>query len=597
MFIQNIFSQDPTAAHYKYHDDPYLIPMSIIGKRSFAMAQESGRKSAKWVLENDRKFFNHSVADPPIEAFMPQMVFSEESKVDEENLKALIRDVEVRDSILVYDLLKKQGVKVSEATKLNLMQLLCFYNHEDTLYDEWVEERWFRQGMKGRERQRKTWKDGELAEHIFADLETKDTVAYCTMIRGMCKFCQVDRAYALFQEALDKGIQVDVGTFNSLLSVVNFIKESADLRWDMILDILRTMKDQTLKPNLGTLNAILQTISTMGASRQNARGCALRTLGEFKKLGIEPSLGSWYFILITFCKERGPVSHVLVDIMNQVEGKSFEIQDPKDTFFFVTAMDVCRNHLNDKHLAKRIDMLLHTEHNYNLIGDSYKESIYYRNFLALLCLTEPLDAFMETYHRLVPNIYTPEPGIMSEILKAIDVNGGIEYVPLIWSHMVIFDHANRENLLTQLLQIMIQNAPDSLPMIDTFSSIAFDMWKKLLELQELRVQQIRLSGQILGDILLILARGGALEQAAEVFVKIDKSENELIGEPTPDALELFANLCITEKQPTLAISVLQYMVENGYAEAKTIGDKLLEVLTLDEVQRAKVMRLLGKTFE
>lgn len=34
---------DPTAAHYKYHDDPFLIPQSISGKRTFALAQEAGR--------------------------------------------------------------------------------------------------------------------------------------------------------------------------------------------------------------------------------------------------------------------------------------------------------------------------------------------------------------------------------------------------------------------------------------------------------------------------------------------------------------------------------------------------------------------------
>lgn len=34
---------DPTAAHYKYHDDPFLIPMSNQGKRTFALAQEAGR--------------------------------------------------------------------------------------------------------------------------------------------------------------------------------------------------------------------------------------------------------------------------------------------------------------------------------------------------------------------------------------------------------------------------------------------------------------------------------------------------------------------------------------------------------------------------
>ena len=48
---------DPTAAHYKYHDDPFLIPMSNIGKRTFAMAQESGRKSAKWIRQENSKLF------------------------------------------------------------------------------------------------------------------------------------------------------------------------------------------------------------------------------------------------------------------------------------------------------------------------------------------------------------------------------------------------------------------------------------------------------------------------------------------------------------------------------------------------------------
>lgn len=48
---------DPTAAHYKYHDDPFLIPMSNIGKRTFAMAQEAGRKAAKWIKQEHQDFF------------------------------------------------------------------------------------------------------------------------------------------------------------------------------------------------------------------------------------------------------------------------------------------------------------------------------------------------------------------------------------------------------------------------------------------------------------------------------------------------------------------------------------------------------------
>jgi pentatricopeptide repeat domain-containing protein 3 len=72
----------------------------------------------------------------------------------------------------------------------------------------------------------------------------------------------------------------------------------------------------------------------------------------------------------------GPVSSILVDIMDAIEGQTFDTKDPKDTFFFVTAMDICRNHLQDIDLAHRVNKLLLAGDNYNLIGDSLKESIY-----------------------------------------------------------------------------------------------------------------------------------------------------------------------------------------------------------------------------
>lgn len=48
---------DPTAAHYKYHDDPYLIPTSTVGKRTYAMAQEAGRKAARWICQEHPELF------------------------------------------------------------------------------------------------------------------------------------------------------------------------------------------------------------------------------------------------------------------------------------------------------------------------------------------------------------------------------------------------------------------------------------------------------------------------------------------------------------------------------------------------------------
>uniref|UniRef100_A0A1B0C5U0 Uncharacterized protein n=1 Tax=Glossina palpalis gambiensis TaxID=67801 RepID=A0A1B0C5U0_9MUSC len=223
--------RDATAAHYKYHDDPYLIPTSNITKRTYAMAQEAGRKAAKWIKEEHRDLFKHQEAEPHIKAFAPKLIFTENSEVALQTLEELIQLFEVRDAVFVYNLLKKKGLEINSETKQNLLELVSFYNNEEPLSEDLYEERSFRQSNESRERNRKTWKDGDLAEQLFHEIEPKTEKAYAALIRGMATYFQAERAYALLQEALEKQFQMDTTTFNSVLSVVNFLKDTADLRW------------------------------------------------------------------------------------------------------------------------------------------------------------------------------------------------------------------------------------------------------------------------------------------------------------------------------------------------------------------------------
>lgn len=119
----------------------------------------------------------------------------------------------------------------------------------------------------------------------------------------MAKYYQVDRAWQLYEEAQQKGVTLSSETYNSLISVVNFLKEHFELRWSLIINLLSDMNKMNVKPNLRTLNAMLYTLSTMGGSK-TTKDSVLKVLKEFKDLGIEPSLGSWYYVLITFCKDR-----------------------------------------------------------------------------------------------------------------------------------------------------------------------------------------------------------------------------------------------------------------------------------------------------
>lgn len=534
--------------------------------------------------------------DPPIEAYIPTKVYTEESQVEVRDLTQLIADAEVADAVLVYRLLQKGNVEIPADLKQSFFELICFYNCESPFDEDLIEERWFSQNVKQKERQRKTWKDHDLADQIFNEIDPKTSSTYSTIIRGMCKFNQVEKAFALYQDAIGKNIDLDVEVFNAIIGRTTFLKESAELRWELILNLLKTMRDQKVDPNLATLNACMVTISMMGG--RNPKDYALKILAEFKRIGIEPSLATWFYMLQTYCKDRGPVSHVLVDIMNIIEGKEFEIKDFRDSSFFVQAMDICRNHIHDKNMAKRVNALLHTGDNYNLIGDSYLESVYYRNYMLLLVSTETLDTFLETYNLLVPNVYIPEPAVMEEILKAVEVSGAIEHIPMLWSHILLFDMIHREVLLNMLTKIMIENKPNILipkqaELAEKYGSIAFDIWSKIEEKNDMRSKPMVWTGKLLSDILALLCRVEEYDKAILIFDKLSTQQHKILGEADISALQEFVQLCIVKKQPSKAISCLQFCADIGFPEVRSIAKNICKSMTLDENHSKKVAFLAG----
>ena len=64
--LASCVGRDNTAPDYKYHDDPFLIPYNSIQKRDFILAKDSGRKAAKYVLQNHPELFeNNLIYDEP----------------------------------------------------------------------------------------------------------------------------------------------------------------------------------------------------------------------------------------------------------------------------------------------------------------------------------------------------------------------------------------------------------------------------------------------------------------------------------------------------------------------------------------------------
>lgn len=72
----------------------------------------------------------------------------------------------------------------------------------------------------------------------------------------------------------------------------------------------------------------------------------------------------------------------------------------------------------------------------------------------MLCTSENIDVFMEIYNKYVPHVYTPEPTMMSEIIQTIDLYDAVQYLPQIWSDIVVFDYVGRIKVINPFLLAM-----------------------------------------------------------------------------------------------------------------------------------------------
>ncbi|RZF47261.1 hypothetical protein LSTR_LSTR004970 [Laodelphax striatellus] len=592
--LANTVNTDYTAPQYKYHDDPYLIPTSNFAKRSYALSQESGRKAAKWILQEHADLFQHRVADPPIEVFYPKNVYTEESEVDLEDLKSSIDNLEVADSILVYNLLKQKNVDLPREILQDLLELICFYNETDKFEEQWIEERWYKQGMVDSGVRRKTWKDNNVAESIFQSLEPADGKSYSAIISGMASHGQLEVAWKYFEQAKSQGLTLTTDVYNVLIRTSNFVKENHEARWALNVELLGEMNANKVQPNVGTLNSVMESLAGM-ANNPASRETAIRIMADFKNINIKPSLATYYHLLKLFCRDKSRPNSILADIISVLEHQELSIEDPKDTFFFTHAMEICCKQLSDLSLADRIDGLLHTGNNYNLIGDSFKESIYYRNYFLLKCEYETLDDFFNFYDKLVPNIYIPEPLVTEVILKAIDMNGANHLYSKIWSDIVLFDQNGRERIVNLIVESMYKNPSDDEKVKTEMADIVEAIWTKLEGQSSDRVYRvIEWKGSSLGYMISVLLNAGRFEKACDVLQKLDKEQQSVLGVPDIRSLQSFIDACLERNDATAALWCLQYCYDAGFDEINEMGLKIHSKLELSESQLSRLTSIVGE---
>ncbi|XP_011712149.1 small ribosomal subunit protein mS39 isoform X1 [Macaca nemestrina] len=559
--LASTVNRDTTAMPYAFQDDPYLIPTSALESHSFLLAKKSGENAAKFIVNSYPKYFQKDIAEPHIPCLMPEYFEPQIEDISEAALKERIKLRKVKTSVDMFDQLLQAGTTVSLETTNSLLDLLCYYGDQEPSTDyhfqqtEQSEELEEENNNKSRRQAGHqfgvTWRAKNNAERIFSLMPEKNAHSYCTMIRGMVKHRACEQALNLYTELLNNRLHADVYTFNAVIEATVFvINEKFEAKWSDILELLRHMVAQNVKPNLQTFNTILKCLRRFHVI---ARLPALQLLREMKAIGIEPSLATYHHIIQLFYQPGNPSnrsSFIIYDIMNELMGKRFSAKDPDDDKFFQSAMSVCSS-LRDLELAYQIHDLLNTGDNRKFIGLDHQRNFYYSKLFDLICLMEQIDVTLKWYEDLIPSVCFPHSQTLIHLLQALDVANRLEMIPQIWKDSKEYGFKFRNDLREEILMLMARDKhPPELQV--AFADCAADI-KSTYESQPIRQTAQDWPVIPLNCIAVLFLRAGRTQEAWKML-GLFRKHNKI---PRNELLNEFMDHAKASNSPSQAIEVVK----------------------------------------
>ncbi|MEE6508089.1 hypothetical protein FKM82_018872 [Ascaphus truei] len=604
--LSTTVNHDPTAAHYMFQDDPFLIPKTSPEFRIYSLSKESGRNAARYVATTYPKYFEKDIAEPHIPCLMPENVQPQIEGVSVEALKERIQLRKVRDSVDLYDQLIQGGTALSIETTNQLLDLLCFYGDREPARDDQTEQREQEEpetvddakkcstnlyicsprASGFNPRPSKYWpkqhtfgtRENTDAERIFTLMPDRDAHSFCTLIRGMVKYGAPSKAFNTYTDLLNNRMTADVYTFNALILAAPEMKEKYNEKWEQIAELLKHMVDQKVAPNLLTFNCVLKSLKRCGSF---ARTLALQTLCEMKSLNIEPSLATYFHLLGVFYKSapstRGQ-SEILAEVLDEIEGRTFTPQDPDDLYFFASAMRVCLD-LKDIDLAYRLHQLHQTGDNWRLMGDIYLQSTYYGRFFNLLCMMENIDVILKWYRELIPSMYYPNTRGMMDLLQALDMDSRLDLIPQIWKDIKEIGHSNKVELVEEVLNLMARDKQPA-ELQAAFANTALDIKSVYENRDRLRVP-LEWSAGALGNVSILLSRTGRTEESWKML-QLFKTSNRV---PTTEVIDEFLNSAKDSGSNTLAVSLVQLAGGFSLQSTAMIAQRVMDEFSITEEQK------------
>ncbi|KAI4477965.1 hypothetical protein M0804_012445 [Polistes exclamans] len=591
--LEKTISRDPSTPHYKYFNDPYLVPTSRQLQRHYALSLESGRKTAMWVHKEHGDLFRTDIADPAIEEFMPPVEYTKKDQVSEEILLRTISNGRTTEALHIYNLLEEN---VSTKAKQSLLELLCFTNSKDLMEFTFQEEKWYK--FEDDRRKRNTWNNTADIEKLFNFLTSQDAetaaAAYNALICGKAKYLNIQEAWPLYLQCCEKKIPLNVNTYNAIIKIIPFVLGHSTDPIKTTYKILKDMSTNGIHPNLGTLNSSLEIVYSL-RSYNLAEDFIYTLFKEFNSIGIKPSLASYCYILHLESKNGNSLISILEDMINVLEKDTLELRDPADTNFFPMAMEVAKMDTNLK-LGEKLHNLLLKDNNFKFISNAYSENIYYRHYVSLKLAVLPIEKFFEFYYQLSKHIYVPENSIVESILETLKLQSNeiiIENLPKLWSQIYMYHMVSNNKIVKIALKLTCQcNVEQDSPLHETFASFAWDFWQLNRKLKS-DIRKFIWDIDILKDILLLLLRGNWENQAYEIISFMISNEELITGKLDATQINELLEICISQSYGSIALLLIEWSMKSGLKETGLMAKKVNEVISLTATEKKKLINLVG----
>ncbi|KFD68324.1 hypothetical protein M514_03041 [Trichuris suis] len=567
-----------------YQDDPYLLPTSAASKRAYGLGKEAGRRAARYFAKEFPTLFMLDHDEPRIPAFRPKKLPVAEEGYSEADLMDRIRKLQVHAAIAVYEnAIKRNEAEFSQDSLHALLELVCFYNAEQPDPEESAVHHWILSEL--RPTALNSWKEGGVAEKVFNSIQPKTSRSYSTLVNGMLKYHSVATAAKLFDEMRDHSLVPDLLTYNLMLANVCRIERNNAERWNRIVQLLEMMRNDGVTPNVSTFNAVLWTIKEM-RSWKAAPLNSMQVYQEMLAVGLEPSLGTFFCLLDIFARSTS-LDSIVGQIVDRLENREVKIEDNLDELFFPKIMQCCCDAMMSVEMANRINNILEFRRNRDCITSMHAEALYYESYLTLVARSGvTFDQLFEYYDRFVPRFYSPGFKFLLELISLVEMNGGYDALPRLWSEIVLQGRSSNSAILHEFFSVASQ-VPTSVgeSNLAKLAAIANDAYERIRSLYELEEKKARLprgfslQATLIGRIALTLARGGNYDRAWEtvkIFLPIDQENEPLAEQRMRETIEGVLPTDVLEK---LLVSLISM---EKHAQCKQLFDLVLRETGEDE---------------